>query len=222
MKTSLIIPAYNEEEAIRLVVEEYTPFVNEIIIVDDGSTDATYEIANALQNETVKVIRHGHNQGQAAALRTGVRYASGEIVVFIDADCTYPARYISEFITKIEDGYDLALGSRQINRGNMPLYKRMGNFVLSALVSCIGGTTILDSQTGYRAFRREMFEKFDVEVKNLEFFPKMTMRAVKHGYKIIEIPVKYRTRVGRSKLHPVRDGLKMFFGIIAVAWNDSD
>ena len=221
MKVSLIIPAYNEEKAIQTVVEEYLPYVHEIIIVDDGSTDSTFAIAACIANDKVMVIQHDRNRGQAAALRSGVAHASCEVLIFIDADCTYPARYIPEFIKKIEQGYDLVLGSRQINNRNMPVLNRLGNVLLSSLVSWILGTTIHDSQTGYRAFRREMFEKFDVEAKGLEFFTKMTVKAAKCGCRIAEVPVEYRTRVGISKLLPIKDGLKMFFGIFSIVWNDT-
>jgi glycosyltransferase involved in cell wall biosynthesis len=218
---SLVIPAFNEEKALKPVVEEYSPFVDEIIIVDDGSSDSTFEIATALQNEWVKVFRHGINQGKVAALRTGVEHASGDIVIFTDADCTYPARYIPQFVNKIEHGVDLVLGSRQINRQNIPIFNRFGNFIFSSLAAYISGKTIVDSQTGFRAFRRGMFEKFDVDAKSLEFETKMTVRAAKLGYKIAEIPIEYRERVGTSKLHPLQDGFKMFFGLLAIAWNDT-
>lgn len=221
LKISLVIPAYNEEKAIRPVVEEYAPYVDEIIIVDDGSSDTTFGIAQTLQNEKTRVFRHEKNQGKVAALRTGVGHTTGDVVVFTDADCTYPARYIPEFVDNIEHGSDLILGSRQINRENIPLFNRLGNFIFSSLAAYISGKTIVDSQTGFRAFRREMFERFDVEAKSLEFETKMTVRAAKLGYKITEIPIEYRERVGTSKLHPIRDGLKMFFGLLAIAWNDT-
>jgi glycosyltransferase involved in cell wall biosynthesis len=221
MKISIIIPAYNEEQALKPVVEEYSPYVDEIIIVDDGSNDSTYEIAKTLQNDRVRIFRHEKNQGKVAALRTGVEHATGDLVIFTDADCTYPARYIPEFVDKIEHGVDLVLGSRQIKRENIPFFNRMGNFIFSSLAAYISGKTIVDSQTGFRAFRKEMFEKFDVDAKSLEFETKMTVRAAKLGYKIAEIPIEYRARVGTSKLHPIKDGLKMFFGLLAIAWNDT-
>jgi glycosyltransferase involved in cell wall biosynthesis len=221
MKISVIIPAYNEEQALKPVVDEYLPYADEIIIVDDGSSDSTYEIAKTLLNEKVQVLQHEKNQGKVAALRTGVEHATGDIIIFTDADCTYPARYIPEFINKLEHGVDLVLGSRQINRENIPLFNRLGNFFFSSLAAYISGKTIVDSQTGFRAFRKEMFEKFDVEARSLEFETKMTVRAAKLGYKIAEIPIEYRARVGTSKLHPIRDGLKMFFGLLAVSWNDT-
>jgi glycosyltransferase involved in cell wall biosynthesis len=189
MKISVIIPAYNEEQALKPVVDEYLPYADEIIIVDDGSSDSTYEIAKTLLNEKVQVLQHEKNQGKVAALRTGVEHATGDIIIFTDADCTYPARYIPEFINKLEHGVDLVLGSRQINRENIPLFNRLGNFFFSSLAAYISGKTIVDSQTGFRAFRKEMFEKFDVEARSLEFETKMTVRAAKLGYKNAQIPI---------------------------------
>jgi len=221
MKVSLVIPAFNEEKALRAVIHEYAPYADEIIIVDDGSSDSTCRIAESLENEKVRLFRHEKNQGKVAALRTGVGHSSGDIVIFTDADCTYPARYIPDFLEKIAAGYDLVLGSRQIRKENIPLFNRLGNFIFSSLAAYISGKTIVDSQTGFRAFRREMFAKFDVEAKSLEFETKMTVRAAKLGYKIAEVPIEYRERVGVSKLRPIRDGFKMFFGLLAVAWNET-
>lgn len=220
-KVSVIIPAYNEEKAIKLVVEEYKPFADEIIIIDNGSNDSTYEIGKTLESDSVRLFRIEVNDGKVPALRYGVENATGDIIIFTDADCTYPARYIPEFVEKIEDGGDLVLGSRQLNRENIPLLNRIGNFTFSSIASYISGKTIIDGQTGYRAFRKKMFNKFDISAKGLEFETKMTVKAAKLGYKIVEVPVEYRERVGISKLHPIRDGLKMLFGLLAVAWNET-
>ena len=98
MKISLIIPAFNEAEAIGSVIEEYYPYVDEMFVVDDGSSDGTLEIAAGYSDEKVTVIRHDVNQGKVGALMTGFKLASGDVIVFTDADCTYPARYIPDFV----------------------------------------------------------------------------------------------------------------------------
>ncbi len=221
MKTSLVIPAYNEEEALPLVVKEYYPTVDEIVIVDDGSRDQTYVIAQTLVDEKVRVFKHLKNSGKVAALRTGLSHTTNEIIVFTDADCTYPARYIPDFVNAIEEGADLVLGSREINRKNIPFFNRIGNAIFSLLAGYLSCQRINDSQTGYRAFRRAMFERLDVDAKNLEFETKMTVRAAKKGYKVIEIPIEYRKRVGTSKLRPIHDGVKMFQALISIAWHES-
>lgn len=221
MTTSLIIPAFNEEEAIGLVIEEYYPFVDEIIVVDDGSKDKTYELACNYRDAKVHVFAHTQNQGKVGALLTGVRKSTGDIIVFTDADCTYPARYIPDFLSELNRGADLVLGVRNIEAHNIPLFNRIGNAVFSTMATYISGKYISDGQTGYRAFRREMMDELLVSAKSLEFETKMTVRAAKLGYLISEVPIEYRERVGTSKLHPIRDGYRMFRALLSIAWHET-
>jgi dolichol-phosphate hexosyltransferase len=221
MKTSLVVPAYNEEKGLPLVIEEYQDFVDEIIAVDDGSTDSTFEAAQRLQNDRVKLFRHDVNSGKVAALRTGMSHATGDIVIFTDADCTYPARYVPELVRAIGQGADLVLGARLQSRDNIPAFNRIGNNVFSFLATYISCMRIMDSQTGLRAFRRDMFDRLDVRAKGLEFETKMTVRAAKLGYKIVEIPIEYRERVGKSKLRPVKDGARMLSALFSVAYSET-
>jgi glycosyltransferase involved in cell wall biosynthesis len=220
-KTSLVIPAYNEEKGLPLVVEEYHDFVDEIIVVDDGSKDGTFNAAKKLESGRVRLFRHQANSGKVAALRTGILHATGEVIVFTDADCTYPARYVPELVKSIENGADLVLGARVQSRDNIPAINRIGNNVFSFLATYISCMRIQDSQTGLRAFRREMFDRLDVLAKGLEFETKMTVRAAKLGYKIVEIPIEYRERVGKSKLRPLQDGARMFSALISVAYSET-
>ncbi len=219
MKSSLIIPAYNEEEALPSVIEEYMDKVDEIIVVDDGSSDKTYEIAKTYD---VEVYKHAINKGKVATLRTGVANASGEVIIFTDADCTYPAEYVHQFVSELEKGADLVLGSRFLNGiNNMPILNMIGNRFFSLLAAYISCISISDGQTGYRAFKKEHFDKLDVSAVSLEYETKMTVRAAKLGYKIVEVPIEYRERVGTSKLRPIRDGFKMFRGLMSVAYNET-
>lgn len=213
VNTSLIIPAFNEEEALPLVIKESQKLVDEIIVVDDGSTDATAKIA---KRHKVKLLQHEINQGKVAAIRTGIQKARGKYVVLIDADYTYPARYIPSMISELRGGADLVLGARFSDQMNMPAFNKIGNRMLSFLTNYVGSTSITDGQTGFRAFRRNKFSDLDVRAKGLEYETKMTVKASKLGYKIKEIPIEYRKRVGISKLRPVRDGYRMFSSIISI------
>ena len=221
MRTSLVIPAYNEEEGLPLVVREYLDVVDEVIMVDDGSSDGTFLAAQALVGGKVKLLRHEVNQGKVAALRTGVLQASGDVIIFTDADNTYPARYVPQLVQEIEKGADLVLGARIQARENIPAFNRLGNNIFSFLATYISCIRIKDSQTGMRAFRREMFDKLDVKAKGLEFETKMTVRAAKLGYKIVEIPIEYRERVGKSKLNPLKDGARMLTALLSVAYTET-
>lgn len=219
MKTSLIIPAYNEVKGLPLVIEECQDKVDEIIVVDDGSTDNTYETA---KKYNICVIRHEKNKGKVAAIRTGISHATGDIIILIDADYTYPAKYIPLFKTKIEEGSELVLGSRFLDGiNNMPILNNIGNNIFSAIAAYISCVNITDAQTGYRAFKRNMFSKLDVKAMSLEYETKMTVRAAKYGYKVVEFPIEYRKRIGTSKLRPIQDGLKMFRALISIAWGET-
>ena len=221
MKTSLVVPAYNEEKGLPLVVQEYLNFVDEIIIVDDGSSDGTFQAAKALVSGKTKLFRHEVNSGKVAALRTGVEHSTGDIIIFTDADYTYPASFVPDLVREIENGADLVLGARIQARENIPAFNRIGNNIFSFLATYISCMRIVDSQTGMRAFRREMFDKLDVKAKGLEFETKMTVRAAKLGYKIVEVPIEYRERVGKSKLRPIKDGGRMLVALFSVAYSET-
>ncbi len=203
------------------MVKEYLDVVDEVIMVDDGSSDGTFQAAQRLVGEKVKLLRHEVNQGKVAALRTGVLQARGDIIIFTDADNTYPARYVPQLVQEIVKGADLVLGARIQARENIPAFNRLGNNIFSFLATYISCIRIKDSQTGMRAFRREMFGKLDVKAKGLEFETKMTVRAAKLGYKIVEVPIEYRERVGVSKLNPIKDGARMLTALLSVAYTES-
>jgi glycosyltransferase involved in cell wall biosynthesis len=203
MKSTLVLPAYNEEEALPEVLRECVGMVDEVIVVDDGSTDRTSKVAGGY-GYGVRLYRHRDNRGKPVAIRTGVGGARGSIVVIMDADYTYPARYIPRLIEEVEKGADLALGSRFLGgKRGMPFLRVIANRIASLLLCLSTGRRITDPQTGYRAFRREDFEKLDVEARGLEYEVKMSKKALKLGLNIVEIPIDYRRRIGRSKLRPI-------------------
>lgn len=222
--TSLIVPAYNEEKALEKVIEEALPFIDEIVVVDDGSTDATPDIAHdyAEKEPRVRVVTHQKNAGKVAALHTGIACATGDIIVFTDADYTYPSRFFPLLVAEVQAGADLVIGSRFMGEvRDMPVLNYVGNRVFSAIASFIAGTRITDGQSGLRAFRRPRFSDIDVAAKSLEYETKMTVRAAKLGYRVVEIPIEYRPRIGESKLNPFTDGVAMFFSLLEVAYSET-
>lgn len=223
MRTTLILPAYNEEEALSKTLEEYLEFVDEVIIVNDGSKDRTDEIAKQLAagSAKVKYVKHETNKGKPEALRTGVKNATGDILIFTDTDCTYPARYIPECISYIGKGADMVLGARTFNESNIPRLNKLGNTIFSMLITYFCYSKIKDAQTGFRVMRKEIFPVLDVHARNLEYETKMTMRAAKLGYNLVEIPIEYRKRVGKSKLNPIKDGFFMLSSIPSIVWGES-
>lgn len=217
MKTSVIIPVYNEEKGLPKVIEDCIGRVDEVTVVDDGSTDNTLSVAKRYNFNGFRISTHGKNRGKVEAIRTGIGHATGDIIVLMDGDYTYPARYIKEFVREIEGGADLVLGNRFGGLSkNIPLLNRIGNRFLSLLAGYISCVNIQDGQTGYRAFKRKLFVDLDVDARSLEYETKMTIQAAKRGYKIKEIPIEYRERIGKSKLRPLRDGFLMFWSIVRV------
>jgi glycosyltransferase involved in cell wall biosynthesis len=223
MKTTLVLPAYNEEEALPATLDEYMGYVDEVIVVNDGSKDDTEKVATeyAAKSPKVKYIRHETNKGKPEALRTGVRNATGEIIIFTDADCTYPASYIPEAVALIQKGADMVPGARIFTKDNIKPFNKFGNTIFSMLITYFCYTKVRDAQTGFRVMRKDIFPRLDVTAKNLEYETKMTMRAAKLGYDIVEIPIEYRKRVGKSKLHPIRDGYNMLKSIPSIVWGES-
>lgn len=223
---SVVIPAYNEEDGIEeitrrvLAVEPALKEIGvqklELLVVDDGSSDATAHIAG--QIDGVKLIKHGVNRGYGAALKTGFSQASGNLVGFLDADGTYPPEYFPKLCTEAMNGADLVIGSRmQGTDSQMPLTRRVGNFFFANLLSLIGSQKVTDSASGMRIFKRDVLEEIYPLPDGLNLTPVMSTRAVHEGIQIVEVPIPYSERVGRSKLSIVHDGSLFLRSIIWTA-----
>ena len=214
MGVSIVIPAYNEEKAISTVISQASgmKLKKEIIVVDDGSTDLTWEIARKARG--VKVLRHRRNRGKANALRTGIGEASFENIVTLDADCTYPASYIPRLLKELE-GNDLVIGSRFMGKNrDMPALNSLGNRVFSLMITILTRRRVSDSSSGMRAFRKGLWHSLGMRARNLEGEVEMTTRCLRRGLRVSEVPVPYRERVGKSKLSPLRDGFRFLVTIL--------
>jgi glycosyltransferase involved in cell wall biosynthesis len=229
-KISIIIPAKDEDLALTKVISECFAVLSEnningeVIVIDDGSKDETYKVACSLKQRYpfLKIIKHEINLGKVAAIRTGVSEAKGDVLVFMDGDFTYPAEYIPRMLIELDEGADLVIGNRlNGDARNIPYFNKIGNKLFSFLISYFGGTEIIDGQSGLRALRATHFHMFDVEAKSLEYEAKMTLKAAKNGFKIVEIPIAYRPRIGKSKLNPFSDGLKMIRAIFDIVLSES-
>jgi glycosyltransferase involved in cell wall biosynthesis len=224
---SVVIPALNEEDSIQAVMARVLgvrPELQaagvadlELIVVDDGSTDRTPEIVAA--TDGVCLIRHARNGGYGAALKTGFAAARGEWVGFLDADGTYPPEYLPAMCRAgAEQGADIVIGSRMAGANSeMPAVRRLGNLLFAHLVSLVSSQRITDSASGMRVFKKAILERIYPLPDGLNLTPVMSTRALHEGLKMVEVPIPYSERRGRSKLSVVRDGVRFAQSIVWTA-----
>ncbi|MGA9533110.1 MAG: glycosyltransferase family 2 protein [Anaerolineales bacterium] len=220
---SVVIPAFNEEDGIAHIASRVISVRErlaemgiqelELLIVDDGSHDETAAKAESIEGATV--IRHPTNLGYGAALKTGFAMSKGELVGFLDADGTYPPERFPELCYEALNGSDLVIGSRMGDaESQMPITRRLGNFLFAGLLTVLGPQRVTDSASGMRVFRREILERIYPLPDGLNLTPIMSVRALHEGIKIKEVPIPYAERVGHSKLSVVRDGSLFLRSII--------
>jgi glycosyltransferase involved in cell wall biosynthesis len=226
---SVVIPAYNEEGGIAEIVERVLSTRSqlaeagvgdlELIVVDDGSHDRTAAIASCYPQ--VRLIRHTTNRGYGAALKTGFSRARGNLLGFLDADGTYPPEHFAELCkVALNEDADLVVGSRMSGADSeMPLVRRIGNFIFANLVSLLGNHRVSDSSSGMRVIRREALPRLYPLPDGLNFTPVMSTRALHEEIQWREISIPYEERVGRSKLSVVKDGTRFLYTIIWTALN---
>jgi hypothetical protein len=189
----------------------------EIIVVDDGSRDRTAEIAAGFPS--VRLVRHPVNRGYGAAIKTGFRQAQGELLAFLDADGTYPPEHFPALCrAALARPADLVVGSRRSGAdSHMPPLRRVGNFLWSSLVSLMGNHRVADPASGMRVLRRSALPRLYPLPDGLNFTPVMSTRAIHEGLTVVEVPIPYHERTGRSKLSVVRDGTRFLTTIIWTA-----
>lgn len=217
MMLSIVIPAYNEENGIGKVLDELKVILNEvdqpyeIIVVDDGSTDDTTQV---VQEKDVALIRHPHNRGYGAALKTGIEHASGECILITDADGTYPNKEVPRLLEHANQ-YDMVVGSRTGKNVNIPLYRRPAKWFLSRLANYLSGTKIPDLNSGMRIFRKEDAEKFfNILPSGFSFTTTITLAYLSNDMPIKYVPIDYHERHGKSKISPLKDGFNFILLIV--------
>jgi glycosyltransferase involved in cell wall biosynthesis len=223
MKLTIVIPCYNEAKTIFDLVEAVraAPFADkEIIIVDDASTDGTRERLKAGVEPLVsRVLYHDVNQGKGAALRTGFAAATGDIVIIQDADREYdPSEYPNLVDPILRDEADVVYGSRFLGgRAHRVLYfwHRVGNGGLTLISNMFTNVNLTDMETGYKAFRREVLQKFTIEENRFGFEPEITAKVAKSKCRIYEVGISYHGRTyAEGKKISWRDGFRALYCII--------
>ncbi len=222
MQVSIIIPVYDEEKSIILVLKEIEDVMNrsrlsyEIIVVNDGSTDKTMQVLKSGRSN-IKVVNHRINRGYGASLKTGICNAQHEIVVITDADGTYPNERIPELVNYIKD-YDMVVGARTGASVKVPLIRKPAKWIINRLANYLTGVKIPDLNSGLRVMKKTIVNKFvRLLPDRFSFTATITLAMLTNGYQVKYIPVDYHVRIGQSKIKPIRDTLNFIQLIVRTA-----
>ena len=217
-KFSIIVPVFNEEKAVKNVLEELKAYLNEkkyqteIIVINDGSTDQTKEILKDIKD--IKLINHPYNKGYGAAIKTGVKKAKYNWILWYDSDGQHQPKYIEKLI-KYKKGYDMIIGARQGYQG--PIMRQPGKKILHNLAQYLIQHKIPDLNSGFRLIRKSKFEKFSHLFPNgFSVSTTITLAFFKQGFNIKYIPITIKKRMGGKSCVKANDGFKTIMLIIRI------
>jgi dolichyl-phosphate beta-glucosyltransferase len=232
---SIIIPAYNEGQRLGRGLSRIREYFAdqpvgiagiEIIVVDDGSTDDTAQIAQqwARAIPSLRLVSNGKNRGKGFSVRHGILEARGRVAIFTDADLSSPIEESAKLLTAIQAGNDVAIGSRAIDRSLISVrqsrFRESAGIIFNGFVRLFTGLPIHDTQCGFKAFVRErcgvVFEQQRIE--RFGFDPEVLFLAQRHGLRTAEVPVRWAHDPG-TKVHMVRDSLLMLGDLVYIRWN---
>lgn len=215
-RVSVVIPVFNEEAAIDALLHqlEQQPLIDEIVVVDDGSTDRTASIVQA--HSSVKLVSHPYNIGNGAAIKSGVRASTGDIILLMDADGQHPPAEIPNILQHM-DRYDMVVGAR--SAGTQARWHRsLANRVFNAYASYVVGHPVLDLTSGFRAIRADVARSFLYLLPNGFSYPTtLTICLFRAGYAVKYHPFASPARTGASKIRPLRDGLRFLLTLTRLA-----
>jgi len=212
---TIIIPAKNEAESLKSLLPELKLFhpKAEILVINDGSTDETPFIC---EENNIKFITHPYSIGNGGAIKTGARNATGEILIFMDADGQHKPEDITRFLHKLEEGYDMVVGARD-NDSQASLARKLANGLYNKLASYVTSSNIEDLTSGFRAARASKFREFISLLPNGFSYPTTsTMAFFRAGYPVTYIPIKAHKRIGKSHINLVKDGVRFLLIIFKV------
>lgn len=215
VEVSILLPAYNEAEGLPHVVKNLWEALGkgyEIIVIDDGSTDATATVA---EQHFCRVVQHKANRGKGYAVRTGISHAQGRYTIVMDADGTYPASAIPQIIELLKD-CDMVRCRRQESRQHIPRINRFGNWLFDRILTLLHGLEGQDHLSGLYGFRREALEKLNLRSRGFDIEAEISVQASKKGLRVKTLPIRYQARFGEKKLRPWRDGWVILNRIFAM------
>src|SRR3984893_14682848 len=228
---SIVIPAFNEELRLPITLAEISAYIRaskretEVIVVDDGSTDRTADLANSFRGEIqrLRVVANDRNRGKGYSVRHGMLEARGRIVLFTDADLSAPIEEADKLFAAIET-YDVAIGSRALDRGLISVhqskFREFAGIIFNTIVRLCLRLPFVDTQCGFKAFQRErckiIFEQQTIE--GFGFDPELLYLARHHGLRATEIPVRWAHSPGTT-VSMFRDSVQMFADVFIIRWN---
>ncbi len=212
---SVIVPVFNERNTVAEIVRRMrrveVPLEVEIIMVDDASWDGTGDILKALEDSTVRVLRHAENAGKGAAIRTGLAHARGDAVLIQDADLEYDPDDWPRLLNPLLKGKaQVVYGNRFTGEHtNMLFLHWVGNRFLSLVTNVLYNTTLTDMECGYKLFDRRVLESISIRSNRFDFEPEITAKVLRQGYRIYEVPISYAGRgYDEGKKITWKDGMR--------------
>jgi len=229
---SFIIPAYNESDRIRPTLDEILRYAGErnwdteILVVDDGSGDDTAQIVRQYSeaHPQIFLVENPGNRGKGFSVRNGMLHARGDICLFTDADLSSPISEAQKLFDAISEGADVAIGSRwlcpELQTERQPFYRRVFGRIFNLVLRVFLGLNFADTQCGFKAFRRDAAQRiFPLQkIERWGFDPEILFLARRLGFSVKEVPVLWAHSEG-TRLHPFRDGLRMFIEVLRIRWN---
>ena len=227
MKVTVLLPAYNEintiEEILRRVQVE--GIAEEILVVDDGSTDGTRKILQDLDGkDQIKVIMHEFNQGKGSAIRTGIEHAQGDVIIIQDADLEYDPRDYGALLQPIQEGLaEVVYGSRFLGGPRRPamFWHMVANKLLTLMTNILYNTILTDMETGYKVFRRHVVSEMNLRSKRFEFEPEFTAKILKRNVRIFEVPITFNPRdYEEGKKIGLKDAFQAVWALLKYRFTD--
>lgn len=229
---SIVIPAYNESERIEASLQKIVAFLAEqrwtaeVLVVNDGSRDNTAEIVRrfAARYPYIRLIENPGNRGKGYSVRNGMLQATGDLVLFTDADLSAPITEAPKLFGELESGADMAFGSRwliaKMQTERQSIARQVAGRMYNIIMRMVLGLKYKDTQCGFKAFNRRAIETIFTrqQIERWGFDVELLFLAKQFGLKIVEVPVQW-AHDDRSKINPLVDGIKMFGEMLSIRWN---